>query len=256
MSKITLYVVTHKKIERKIPERTVIGVGENKDIEGADLYDNTGDNISERNVFYCELTALYWIWKNDLSDIIGLEHYRRQFYNNKVIMDKRTVQKLLEKNDVIVPNKCNLVQSVYHNYAKEHFEQDLLITQKIISEKYPEYIDGFYQLKRTNKMYMCNMFIAKREFVDNYCKWLFDILFELERNVDLSKRCNYQKRMFGFISERLFNVYLYHHRLDYRLKSIKISGPDYENITIQRFSLIREVKYNVKKIINYEKMYR
>ena len=39
--------------------------------------DNTGDNISEKNPYYCELTGLYWAWKNLPADVLGLVHYRR-----------------------------------------------------------------------------------------------------------------------------------------------------------------------------------
>ena len=256
MSKITLYVVTHKKIERKILERTVIGVGENKNIEGADLYDNTGDNISEKNVFYCELTALYWIWKNDSSDIVGLEHYRRQFLYGDYILNKKVVDMLLTDCDILVPHKVNLVQSIYHNYVKQHDEKELLEVEDIIQHKYPEYIEAFKRLKKTNKIYICNMFIAKRKFVDNFCKWLFDILFELEKRVDLSNKSDYQKRMLGFMAERLFNVYLYKHEQDLKIKSLSISKPINEENFPCTFSVKREVKYIIKRIINYEKMYR
>lgn len=41
--------------------------------------DNTGDNISEKNPLYCELTGIYWLWKNTTADYKGLMHYRRIF---------------------------------------------------------------------------------------------------------------------------------------------------------------------------------
>ena len=50
--------------------------------------DNTGDNISSKNANYCELTGMYWAWKNLDADYIGLAHYRRHFSNGKSGKDK------------------------------------------------------------------------------------------------------------------------------------------------------------------------
>ena len=42
--------------------------------------DDTGDNISNKNTKYSEMTVQYWAWKN-LKDVeyIGFCHYRRYF---------------------------------------------------------------------------------------------------------------------------------------------------------------------------------
>lgn len=116
METITLYVVTHKDMESSLPERTYIGVGSNKKINKVTLYDDTGDNIALKNPYFCELTALYWIWKNDKSDIVGLEHYRRQFVTGNILLDKKSILAYLNKYDVIVPRAIRFLDSVYQHY--------------------------------------------------------------------------------------------------------------------------------------------
>ena len=51
------------------------------------LDEKKGENISELNSYYGELTGLYWVWKNKLSsmkkdDLIGNCHYRKLWLNN------------------------------------------------------------------------------------------------------------------------------------------------------------------------------
>lgn len=181
--------------------------------------DDTGSNISERNANYCELTGVYWAWKNLKCDVIGLCHYRRYFSHpiinvdeenkKRVIFNKEDYNRILIKYDVIVPWRHNLkTMTVKEHYCKEHYEKDLLETRAILEEKYPEYLKSFDQVMNQKKFYLFNMFVMKKELFDSYASWLFDILFELEKRIDISSYDNYQKRVYGFLSERLFNVWL------------------------------------------------
>ncbi len=193
------------------------------------LKDNTGDNISSKNGSFCELTALYWAWKNlPDEDVIGLAHYRRYlnlddtypYYISSTHRDlernresdNKSISEILTQYDVIVAQKSTLLKSVEKQYIKSHGTQDLQTLKTIISEIYPEYIDSFNTVMRSYEFSPFNMFIAKREFVDDYCKWMFDTLFELEKRVDISKYSSYQRRVFGFIAERLLNVYIHKHQ--------------------------------------------
>ena len=87
-------------------------------------------------------------------------------------------------------------------------QKDIEICNDIIKEKYPDYIKSFDDVFKKHSFYAFNMFIAKKEIINNYCKWLFDILFEVEKRVDISTYDKYNQRLFGFLSERLFNVWL------------------------------------------------
>ena len=190
-----------------------LGADKNQYIK--DNLDNSGENISLKNPNYCELTGLFWIWKNVKADIVGLVHYRRFFYNSSFILSKKKiltskqVQKIMIKKDIIVPKKeYILFSNVYKQYEKFHDITDLEKCGSIIKEKYPDYFDSFNKVMNSNNFYGCNMIIAKKEILNEYCKWLFDILFELEEQIDISKKDDYNKRVFGFLSERLFNVWL------------------------------------------------
>lgn len=181
--------------------------------------DNTGENISCKNANYCELTGLYWAWKNLQCDYIGLCHYRRYFAKSrysghieskrKAIFHKEDYEALLKEYDVILPKKRNYyIETVRSQYEHAHNKRDLDEAEKIIAEKYPEYSKAFVKVMNRSKLHILNMFAMKKTLFDEYCAWLFAILFELENRIDISGYDQYEARVFGFLSERLFNVWL------------------------------------------------
>ena len=210
MEKLTMYMVTHKQIEFIPKGRTPIFVGNGN----CNLYlrDNVKENISERNENYCELTALYWIWKNDKhSDFVSIEHYRR-FFSKKYfltsIIEKKEINKILEKDYVITSKPISTKMTTGEFYSARHFKNDLLIAKEAIKKFFPEYIESFETVMNGHDCALYNMCAMKKEYFDAYCEWLFKVLFYVESKVDLSDRTPYQKRAFGFLSERLFNVWL------------------------------------------------
>ena len=219
--KITIYVATHKKAEfpkEKIYKPIRVGAALNSDDFGYQR-DDIGDNISNKNKSFCELTATYWIMKNDKSDIVGLTHYRRYFFkkhkNNKLenVLSEKEIREILKEKDIIVPNSTFIIKhNAEKSWEKTHIKKDYDECRKIIAEKYPDYVEAFEQFSKSRFLYICNMFIARKEIFDEYYKWLFDILFELEKRTDISNYDDYNKRLFGFMSERLFNVWLLKHK--------------------------------------------
>ena len=199
--------------------------------------DNTGENISSKNPNYCELTGLYWAWKNMNCEYIGLCHYRRYFGKSthtkdiekkkSAIFHRADYEKLLEKYDVILPVKRNYyIETVRSQYEHAHFKKDLDEVQKIIAEKYPGYADAFTAVMNRRTLHILNMFVMKKSYFDEYCTWLFDILFTLEKRIDISSYDAYEKRIFGFLSERLFNVWLERQNL----KKVEVPVVFLENI--------------------------
>ena len=159
--KISVIIAAHK--EYRMPEDSLylpLHVGaEGKTDENGNpldlgyLKDNTGDNISAKNPMYCELTGLYWAWKNLDSDYIGLAHYRRHFCGkgsgkdqfDKVLRGKE-VRFLIKKGyKVIVPRKRRYyIESLYSHYVHTYQAEELDKTREIIEEYCPEYLDSYF----------------------------------------------------------------------------------------------------------------
>lgn len=258
MRNIKIIVATHKKYQ--MPEENIylpLHVGcEGKEKLGY-KGDNTGENISTKNPNFCELTGLYWAWKNLDSEYIGLVHYRRHFTIKKFkhkkekfskILTRDEIEEKLEKCDIILPKKRNyFIETIYSHYAHTMHIEPLIETGKIIQEKYPEYYDEFQNLKKTTKMHAFNMFIMKKEYLDKYCTWLFDILFELEKRIDITQYDAFHARLFGRISERLLDVWIKTNKLKY--EEVKVM--DMENINwakkITSFLMAKFMKKKYKK---------
>ncbi len=183
--------------------------------------DNTGENISYKNPVFGTQTALYWAWKNLKADYIGLVHYRRLFLNqNRVIgnlqdsaITGKKLSTLIGKYSVFVPKKRRyIIDTIYSHYSNtmNGGKEQLDLTRQIIREYSSEYLSAFDKVMKQRSAYIFNMMIMKYELFDNYCGWLFPILFELEKRVDTTGYTDFDKRYIGRISERLLNVWLYH----------------------------------------------
>lgn len=186
--------------------------------------DNTGENISEKNPTFCELTALYWAWKNTEADVLGLCHYRRYFGSpdrrggEKAdrLINAAEIGQILETADLILPSKRHYwIETRGSQYAHAHHPEDLRCVEQILAERYPECLPGWKWMLKTRSGHICNMFIMKREQADAYCTWLFDILFEAERRLDISSYSEKDKRVFGYLGERLLDVWIRKNGLKY-----------------------------------------
>lgn len=215
-----IYVVTHKEFNYKLLENYIpIQVGKcNTNLTLPYLTDDKGDNIAYKNSNYCELTAIYWIWKNISNyDNIGICHYRRYFVYgvNSKLVDDYYIQKYLRYYDVIVPYEYKTESTVYNHFINSTSgkEKDLKNLRKIILLNYPKYVDDYDSVMNSKKASYCNMFIMSKENFKLYCSWLFDILFALEKITDLNGYTKQEQRIYGFLSEFLLNVWIKHNNL-------------------------------------------
>ena len=189
--------------------------------------DDTGDNISAKNPYFCELTGMYWAWKNLSAEYIGLAHYRRHFTVAKkipkteeekfgILLTGQQAEKILANKDIILPKKRNYyIENLYDHYKHTMFVEPLDEAGKIIEEKCPEYLPEFEKLHKRTSAHMFNMFIMKKEHFDAYCAWLFDILFELEKRIDPANYVAFHARYPGRISELLLDVWVNTNALEY-----------------------------------------
>lgn len=181
-----------------------------------DIQDNTGENISIKNKQYCELTALYWIWKNTSSIYAGLCHYRRHFELNHQILS----QLLSSDIDIILTIPILNFPSVKSVYYHDHIGEDWEIMMEGIKTICPDYLNSAKIIQDGIYYYGYNMFVARKEILDTYCAWLFPILKYCEKNCE-KKEDRYQARYLGFLAERLLTIFMKHHENQFKIVHAK-----------------------------------
>lgn len=219
--------------------------------------DNTGDNISEKNASYCELTALYWAWKN-LKDVdyIGLCHYRRYFnFKSKGLLKKITPDNLDKiesetftpilpnSHEVILPTFWRTSIPIWNDFSLMVQQEDLYILFKILSKFYPDYVNSFEKYVLGNNRTAYNMFVMPRHIFDEYCTWLFDILSKMEGYVKLSPYISFQ-RLYGYLGEILLPVFCKKNDLILNCRQTLYINKEIDTPFIQ------QIKYHIADAIN------
>lgn len=176
------------------------------------LTDCKGNNISEKNRQYCELTALYWIWKHAEEDIVGLAHYRRHFLLPSDWLER------MESNhiDVILPIPLYVAPSLSENFRERHEASAWDYLMRYLRENSAGEFAEAEKFFQGNLYSPCNMFIARREVLDQLCTWLFPILHEVVIHCGL-REDYYQNRYPGFISERLISFFFEKYQKEYNI---------------------------------------
>lgn len=228
-----ILVCCHKKdvmLSNEVYMPIHVGKALHPDVDLGIQVDNEGDNISDKNSSYCELTGLYWAWKNLKDvDVIGLCHYRRYFdfhgqckfgsifdsFNTDELdsLDFSIPENILKDvvNGACVVAKPRVYKySIAVDYCYEHVSDDLRLLKNIILEEQPENIKHAFRkvFWENNELFHYNMFLMKKSEFDDYCSWLFSILKKVEDGADRSHYNAMQGRIYGYIGERLLNVWL------------------------------------------------
>lgn len=175
--------------------------------------DDEGDSISVDNPRYCELTALWWMWKNSDADYIGLSHYRRHFAGSGergvLTLDEATT--LLAHEPVIVPKKRKYyIETIESHYSNTFDHVHLEILRNSIESLSPEYLPSFDAQMKKRSAHMFNMMVMRRDLAGEYCSWLFPVLRKTEQYIDFDNMTPFEARVMGRLSERLLDVWLGH----------------------------------------------
>ncbi len=186
--------------------------------------DCEGDNISHKNPSFCELTGLYWAWKNLDAAYVGLAHYRRHFKGRSkgsdpldLVLTWQEADRLLEDTDILVTKKRRYyIENIYDHYAHTLYVETLDKAIEVIHAKYPQYSATLERCMKHTHMHAFNMMVMKKDKLDAYCRWLFDILFEVEQALADKQYSPFHARYPGRISELLLDVWLEQNGYSYK----------------------------------------
>lgn len=194
-----------------------VGAAGKPPIEGF-ARDDAGEEISELNPRYCELTALYWADHNLTTDYIGLAHYRRHFagYGERGTLTAGEAQRLLRNAPVILPKRRNYyVETLFSHYAHTFDAAHLKSLRASIAKISPDYLDAYDAHLAERGGHMFNMMVMRKDLLDSFAGWMFPILFDAERRIDFAGMTPFEERLMGRLSELLVDVWVGHNEVPY-----------------------------------------
>lgn len=191
-------------------ERSIQAGAALSNITIAEYRDNIGINISEKNRMYCEMTAVYWIWKNTEHDWVGIEHYRRHL----LVKPKM----LLEDIDVIMPLPYICYPYEAAQFLRFTTENVLHALLKALKDLYPNEYEDYLAILYGKYQYTYNLFCAKRYVFDNYCRWFFEITGYMEKTMGGDIPELLETRAFSYVAEVLTNIYFMHHQKELKIR--------------------------------------
>lgn len=239
MKNVKIFVSHHKDgkiIKTNLIEPIQVGASLNK-VSLNMIKDNKGDNISQLNDKFCELTAQYWAWKNTNYDYYGFMHYRRHFvfndipevpddggllhfpqideeYIKKIGLNDESIQKSIEDVDIILPPAVDLSgwcapsNEIQFCGLNNLHAKDFATVCDVVVELYPEYKNAVERFRKGHYVYWYNMFIMKKDIFFEYCDWLFSILELSNRKIDYTGYDSQEKRSLAFMAERLLSIFI------------------------------------------------
>ena len=161
-----------------------------------------GDNIDALNPLYNEITGLYYLWKHHgLTDYVGLEHYRRAIWDvsDSRLLEPEEINKILQEHDVILTEKYVFFHGTMDNYCLpfDHATNDIETMNKLY-DGFGTFYKNYMTTHYPSEFSWTNMFVARTEIADEYCRMLFDLCFNV-------KQQDVAPRFFGYCCEKLWS---------------------------------------------------
>lgn len=212
---MAVYIAVHKEASLPQEEGYIpLQVGAAVGAPLPHLRDNTGMHISEKNPHYCELTGLFWVWRNTRDPYKGLVHYRRYFTVRGSLLTEEEIDYYLTDFDIILPRPEPLRETAWQEFCLHSGrESDLLRTRQAVARVDAAFLPAFDRVMAGRSLHLYNMLITTAAEFDAYCRWLFAVLTQVEVGTDMTDYSPYQRRLYGFLGERLLNVWVAHRGL-------------------------------------------
>lgn len=254
--KIKIFALYHENtyiFKNEVVQPLLTGSNE-KNFKFNGLKDNVGDNISDKNYYYAELTGQYYVLKNYLKEhnnleYVGFCHYRRFFdfeKSNKTFAfqplncyefipkfkkfyTQKNVYSFIKDYDIVIPHDSEIEESIYKQYENNHPIVTLNKMVEIVEKEYPEYTKYINDFLNGNKITFCLQFIMRTELFEEYFNWIYDLLLKLEKEIDITSFYKENPiyeyiKIPAYLAERFFNIWLRKKVDDDNLKVLRLNN--------------------------------